>query len=110
MSTPVRDHHRHAACRPIEQTQRRRAARPVAGLLLASLLALPAGSQTLTGSVIAGGGGRSASAGRCFRLDATVAQPLASVANGGTFTVTSGFLPGRGDRDSVFSYGFEVCS
>jgi hypothetical protein len=67
-------------------------------------------SQTIRSSVIAGGGGRSASGGNCFRLDATLAQPLASVASGGVFIVTSGFLPGRGDNESIFNYGFEVCS
>jgi len=91
---------------------RRRRARSVAAWLLlgVSVVAMQASSQTLSGSVIAGGGGRSTSSGGCFRLDATIGQPLAGVANGGTFTIFSGFLPGRADRDSIFNYGFEVCS
>lgn len=88
----------------------RRRRRAAAWMLFAALAAVPAGSQTLTASVIAGSGGRSTSPGGCFRLDATVAQPLAGVASGGSFVITSGFLPGRADRDSIFTYGFEVCS
>jgi hypothetical protein len=83
----------------------------VAVSVLAMLaIAMQASSQTIQGSVVAGGGGRSTSSGNCLRLDATIAQPLAGTASGGVFTLTSGFLPGRGDNESIFHHGFEVCS
>lgn len=110
MSNRIRDLRRIASRAAAHAQHRRRVATLVAWLLLAMPVAMPAGSQTLVASVIAGGGGRSASAGGCLRLDATVAQPLASVASGGNFIVISGFLAGRADRDSIFTYGFEVCS
>jgi hypothetical protein len=91
--------------------RRRHALSPLSMSTLVLLgLAMHASSQTMEGSVIAGGGGRSASSGNCFRLDATIGQPLAGVASGGSFTLVSGFLPGRGDTDSIFHHGFEVCS
>ncbi len=99
-----------SAC-PLVALARRWVMKGIAVLTLAMLgVAMQAGSQTLEGSVIAGGGGRSASIGKCLRLDTIIAQPLAGVSSGGIFTLASGFLAGRGDNESIFHHGFEVCS
>jgi hypothetical protein len=78
-------------------------------LLLATL---PASAQiAISGSVLAGGGGRSESAGHCFRVDGTLGQPVAGAISAGTFAITAGYwarVDGQG-RDSLFNTGFEEC-
>jgi hypothetical protein len=75
-----------------------------------SITAIHAVAQTLTSSVIAAGGGTSASAGGCLKLNATLGQPAPGPSSGGTFALNAGYWAGRGDRDSLFHQGFEVCS
>jgi hypothetical protein len=89
------------------------ASRKCARLALSLALAVAVGkaaAQIVTASVIASGGGTSASQGGCFRLDATLGQPTAGASAGGTFILDAGFLPGNGDQDSIFNQGFEECS
>ena len=92
-----------------------RAARRGARLALALALAVAvavgkAAAQIVTASVIASGGGTSASPGQCFKLNATLGQPTAGTSAGGTFILDGGFLPGNSDQDSIFNQGFEECS
>ena len=86
-----------------------RTAAPVLALILGAS-ATHAGSPTISDSIIAGGGGSSNSPGKCFKLDATLGQPMAGYSSGGAFAINVGFLAGRGDRESIFHYGFEECT
>jgi len=82
-------------------------------IALLSTLAISASgvaAPVITASTIVGGGGRSLSPGQCFRLDATLGQPTAGSSMGGNFILDAGFLPGNGDRDSIFHHGFEECT
>jgi hypothetical protein len=83
-------------------------------LALAALLlcAVPAMAQlSLTGQVIAGGGGHSESPGGCLVLDGTAGQAIAGSANGGAFALGSGYWAGAGSdaQDRIFHQGFEGC-
>jgi len=78
--------------------------------LLLAISAHGAAAPVITASTIAGGGGRSVSAGQCFALDATAGEPAAGSSMGGSFILDAGFLPGNGDRESIFHYGFEACT
>jgi hypothetical protein len=69
-----------------------------------------AAAPTISSSVIAGGAGSSTSPGKCFKLDTTLGQHAAGHSSGGVFAIDAGFLPGHGDNDPIFHYGFEVCS
>ncbi len=73
--------------------------------------AAQAGSMQVTAQAISSGGGRSASAGGCRRLEATLGEPVIGHASGGPYTLVSGFQAGisAGPRDSVFNDGFEEC-
>jgi hypothetical protein len=81
-------------------------------LAILLITALPASAQiAMSGSVLAGGGGRSASPGNCLRIDATLGQALAGTLSGGVFAITGGYwakVDGR-SRDSLFNTGFEGC-
>jgi hypothetical protein len=87
----------------------------VAIFLLACLATLcgvaDAGSVQLTAQAIATGGGRSASPGGCRRLEATIGEPVAGRASGGSFVVIAGFQGRVGalPRDSIFHDGFQEC-
>ena len=52
------------------------------------------------------------SANRCFRLQATVAEPVVSHASGGIYSISSGFraLPYATAQDDIFFSGFEGCA
>ncbi|HEX6833240.1 MAG TPA: hypothetical protein VF132_06880 [Rudaea sp.] len=66
----------------------------------------------LTSSVITAGSTTAKSPGGCFRLVSTIGQGAGSgaAASGGIYTLQAGFLAGRGDTDTIFHHGFEVCS
>ena len=79
-------------------------------LLLCS--AIPASAQfELGGSVFAGGGGHSESAGHCLRLDATLGEASVGTASGGAFTISAGYAArfDPANRDALFDTGFEDC-
>ncbi|MGE4072924.1 MAG: hypothetical protein AB7E72_17290 [Lysobacterales bacterium] len=81
-------------------------------LILLLALALPVMAQvSLSGQVIASGGGHAESAGRCLELDGTFGEAVAGSASGGSFTLLSGFRTGDsvGSSDSIFRQGFEEC-
>lgn len=59
-------------------------------LISLSIFAQSGGSFTITKSVIAGGGDRSA--GGTFVLDATIGQAITGTSTGGTFVLSSGFF------------------
>lgn len=97
---------------PAAKFPRRGIAWPVAGTIVLGLIVLPATAQiTLGPDAIAGGGGRSASAGGCLVLDGTLGQAVAGSASAGNFAVTSGYWAGldSSSRDSLFNTGFEGC-
>jgi hypothetical protein len=71
---------------------------------------LHASAQSVTGWVIGSGGGSSVSAGGCLKMNATFGQPVAGSSSGGNFTLKTGYWAGRGDPDSIFRNGLEVCS
>lgn len=84
----------------------------MAGMIVLALIAWPAMAQITPGpDAIAGGGGRSASAGGCLVLDGTLGQAVAGSASAGNFAVTSGYWAGHdsSSRDSLFNSGFEGC-
>jgi hypothetical protein len=87
--------------------------RPVAvSLAILLITSLPASAQlAMSAFAIAGGGGRSSSAGHCLRIEATLGQALAGTASAGAFTITSGYWAGidSRSRDSLFNTGFEEC-
>jgi hypothetical protein len=81
-------------------------------VVISLLAALPASAQIMmSGSVLAGGGGRSTSAGGCLQINATLGQPLAGAISGGTFAITTGYwaMVDSRSRDSLFNTGFEEC-
>jgi hypothetical protein len=78
--------------------------------LLLAISAHGAAAPVITASIVAGGGGRSVSTGQCFTLDATVGEPTAGSSMGGSFILDAGFLPGNGEQESIFHYGFEACT
>lgn len=88
------------------------AKRSVSSLMLVVLTALPASAQvSLSGSVIAGGGGHGESAGGCLVLAGTLGEPTAGATSGGVFALTSGYWAqiDPSGRDKLFHDGFEEC-
>lgn len=86
--------------------------RPTTLLILLLALALPVMAQvSLSGSVIAGGGGHAESPGRCLALDGTFGEAVAGSASGGSFSLISGFRAGDAtvSSDTIFRQGFEDC-
>jgi hypothetical protein len=82
------------------------------GLALIALMAFPAAAQiTVELNAIAGGGGRSASAGGCLVLVGTLGQTVAGSASAGNFSLCAGYWCGldSGSRDTLFNTGFEEC-
>ncbi|MBA8889684.1 hypothetical protein FHW12_003930 [Dokdonella fugitiva] len=98
----------------IQSCSRRRRA-PATALVVAlaasSVFAAPAGGgYALQGSVIASGGvARATSA--CFDLSATIGEPTAGVATGGSLALVSGFWAAPVARpDELFRSSFEGCA
>ena len=104
---------------PSRQPLRRRLRH--AGLLsiLCSLCSLPAATAQfvesptgdvykLTRQAIAGGGSTGARSA-CFDLDSTVGQADAGTAQGGGYTLISGFFADLAHGESLFRSGFEGC-
>jgi len=93
--------------------RRRHAPASVLAVVLAvsSAFAAPAGGGfALQGSVIASGGvARATSA--CFDLSATIGEPTAGVATGGSLALVSGFWAAPVARpDELFRSSFEGCA
>lgn len=81
----------------------------LAGLVLAALA--QAGGFAIDASVIAGGGGTSASAGGCLVVQASIGQDTVGSASVGALTLRSGFWPAVAGHatDSLFNSGFQEC-
>jgi hypothetical protein len=79
-------------------------------MLATSGSASSAGSGYSLQSHVIASGGVSAAHSACFDLSATIGEPTAGSAAGGTFSMVSGFWAARVARpDSVFRSSFEGC-
>jgi hypothetical protein len=86
--------------------------RIVAIAVISAAAAMPASAEfQVDASVIAGGGGRSESAGGCLGLDGTIGETLAGSVSGGAYAITAGHWAGfdTRSRDALFNAGFEEC-
>ena len=86
-------------------------ARLAAVLLACGFAAIKADSQTFSiDAHVVSAGSSVVSASPCFRLRATLAEPVAGYSSSPTYAVTAGFraaAPSAGD--DLFFNGFEVC-
>ena len=81
------------------------------GAIAESGVQAPADSYRLEAATLAGGGGTSSARSACFKLTATLAQPVAGTSSSQDFSLTSGFwaTPPPIPHDDIFADSFEDC-
>jgi len=86
--------------------------RSIAAVLLAFACgAIDAAAQTFSIDAHVVSAGSPALSGPCFRLQATIAEPVAGYSSGITYAVYAGFQAVAADatNEEIFSSGFEAC-
>lgn len=86
--------------------------RIAAGLLACASGAIDATGQTFSiDAHVASAGSSVLSGGPCFRLQSTIAEPVAGASSSATYSLTAGFVAAAPDapQDDIFFSTFEAC-